>query len=451
MDQTCKNHPDRKAKKKCSHCHQYVCPECQWILQKKVYCGIYCYIKAHLFSVTRSTKPAKTAKSKKAAPPSWPGLITAAAYLLVLISLLALWHSNHTLKDQVRSLRDSIKTQSDLTRSSYPWCDSTNFNVTPVPKTMVESNTIDIDGSAPDGIIVTLKIDNKLKAVSMSKDGHFGFNNVELHYGSNEIVVQALSEEGKPLVLEKMLTVYGAPSVTYLSHSFTRGNIQEPDIALTFDGGSGDGAASDILDYLKSSNLHCTIFLTGEFLKRYPLVVQRIVADGHEIGNHTWSHPHLTTYNQNRQHNTFPGMTREKLQSELKRTADFFYNLTGRRMKPYWRAPYGEHNAEIRAWAAEIGYTHVGWTGGNGENMDTLDWVADSTQSIYKSSHEILQKLLSFGGGERSAANGGIILMHLDTNRQRDPAHKIIPELINSMQSRGYRFVTISDMMSEGQ
>jgi peptidoglycan/xylan/chitin deacetylase (PgdA/CDA1 family) len=123
--------------------------------------------------------------------------------------------------------------------------------------------------------------------------------------------------------------------------------------------------------------------------------------------------------------------------------------MTGKRMKPYWRAPFGEHNKEILSWAAEIGYLQVGWTVGNGENMDTLDWVADSTQSIYKSSREILQKLLSFGGGDKSAANGGIILMHLDTNRQRDPAHKIIPDLIGSMQGRGYRFVTISDMMSE--
>jgi peptidoglycan/xylan/chitin deacetylase (PgdA/CDA1 family) len=446
MDQVCKNHPNRKTKKKCSHCHQYICSECQWTLHKKIYCGISCYLKAYFHSILQHLKPPK--KAKKSTHSGFAKFFYFGFFAFFILFMVLLWNSNRKLDSKIVQLQAALKEQTQTTRSAYPWCDSTNFDVTSVPEAMVQKNTIGIEGEAPSGMIIGAKVNGRLKAVTLSKDNHFVFDNIELSYGSNEIIVQGLSEEGKPLVLEKLMTIYGSPSRSFLSRSFIRGNIQQRQIALTFDGGSGDGAARDILDYLKNANLRCTIFLTGHFLRRYPLLVQRMIADGHEIGNHTWSHPHLTTYAQNHRHLTLPGMTKERLQDELKKTADFFYNLTKHHMKPYWRPPYGEENAEIRSWASELGYTCVGWTMANGENMDTLDWVADSTENSYRSSKEILKKILTFGSRDKTGANGGIILMHLDTQRDHDPAHKMIPALIDSMQNRGYQFVTISEMMS---
>ena len=220
-------------------------------------------------------------------------------------------------------------------------------------------------------------------------------------------------------------------------------------IALTFDGGAGNGSTQKILDYLKDKNVRCTMFLTGGFIKRYPALTRRIVEDGHEVGNHTWSHPHLTTFAMNRRHNTLPDISRERLHEELRKTADLFLKTTGRRMVPYWRAPFGEHNLQIRRWAAELGYRQVGWTfgHGNGENMDTLDWVVDSTAAGYMTSQQILQKILDFGKDDPSGANGSIILMHLDTQRRNDPVYEIIPTLIDSLRERGYKLVTVSELM----
>src|SRR5262249_11414867 len=68
------------------------------------------------------------------------------------------------------------------------------------------------------------------------------------------------------------------------------------EVLVSFDGGSSDRGAVVILDALSRRGIRTTIFLTGEFIRRYPDVVHRIAADGHEVGNHTDTHPHLTTY-----------------------------------------------------------------------------------------------------------------------------------------------------------
>jgi peptidoglycan/xylan/chitin deacetylase (PgdA/CDA1 family) len=116
-----------------------------------------------------------------------------------------------------------------------------------------------------------------------------------------------------------------------------------------------------------------------------------------------------------------------------------------------WRAPYGEHNGEIRAWAAEPGYRHVGWTrdAASREDLDSRDWVADPTSSIYRSSREIRDRILGFGQGNGHGLNGGIVLMHLGTGRRSDPAHARLPEILDGLAARGYRLVTISDLLRD--
>ena len=74
-----------------------------------------------------------------------------------------------------------------------------------------------------------------------------------------------------------------------------RGAPGRRQIALTFDGGSSADALPELLAALRGASVKCTFFLTGEWVQRYPDSAKQIVADGHEIGNHTWSHPDLST------------------------------------------------------------------------------------------------------------------------------------------------------------
>jgi peptidoglycan/xylan/chitin deacetylase (PgdA/CDA1 family) len=195
--------------------------------------------------------------------------------------------------------------------------------------------------------------------------------------------------------------------------------------------------------------LPVTIFLTGDFIKKFPEITTRIVQEGHEVGNHTWNHPHLTSYAADKQNTTLPNVTREFLHDQLLRSAQLFEEVTGAKMAPFWRAPYGEHNAEIRQWAAELGYRHVGWTRGRSwqESMDTMDWVADTTSKAYHTSEEILSHLMKMADEETNGINGGIILTHLGSHRRDgDHFYTVLPRLISGLREKNYALVKISEL-----
>jgi len=84
--------------------------------------------------------------------------------------------------------------------------------------------------------------------------------------------------------------------------SLDNGATSKKLIALTFDGASHVNAVGAILDTLRSRNVKTTMFLTGGFIRKHPDLVQKIIADGHEVGNHTNSHPHLTAWATDRPH-----------------------------------------------------------------------------------------------------------------------------------------------------
>jgi len=244
----------------------------------------------------------------------------------------------------------------------------------------------------------------------------------------------------------------GPPSIPRVSREdFTRGSKATPEIAFTFDGHGDANVTGEILDILQARGVRATMFLGGQFIRLFPDLVRRMVAEGHEVGNHMDTHPHLTSYAVSRRHETLPGITPELLTDELRRADLCFRALTGRPMAPYWRAPYGEHNAEIRGWAAEAGFRHVGWTrgAGGGEDLDTRDWVADTSSRIYRTREEIAKRILAFDRGRPGGLNGGIVLMHLATERRTDRAHEILPQLLRQLQGQGYRLATISDLLAQ--
>jgi peptidoglycan/xylan/chitin deacetylase (PgdA/CDA1 family) len=239
------------------------------------------------------------------------------------------------------------------------------------------------------------------------------------------------------------------PAPRRSAEDVVRGNPRVPAIAFTFDGGDDANVAGEILDSLRTRGVRSTVFLTGQFIRRHPDIVRRIVMEGHEVGNHLDTHPHLTTYGQDRRQRTLPGVTREFLHDQFRRAEEGLRGLTGHHMAPFWRAPFGEHNGEIRAWAAEIGYRHISWTRGAGaaEDLDTRDWVADRSSRSYRSREEIVDRLLAFGQGRPEGLNGGIVLMHLGTNRRSDRPHEALPKILATLQGRGYRLVNVSELL----
>jgi len=216
--------------------------------------------------------------------------------------------------------------------------------------------------------------------------------------------------------------------------------------ALTFDAHQETRGARELLALLRERRLTATVFVTGQFAAANPELLRAVAADGHEIGNHTYSHPHLTTWAENRRHQTRPEITREHLQDELTRTAQAIRRAIGRDPSPFWRAPYGEHNRQIRGWAAELGLVHVDWTRGGTVSLDALDWVADPRSRLYLDPEAMLRRLLEFESRSGIPLAGGIVLMHLGSSREEPPLLEALPFFLDENDRRGLRPVPVGEL-----
>jgi peptidoglycan/xylan/chitin deacetylase (PgdA/CDA1 family) len=194
------------------------------------------------------------------------------------------------------------------------------------------------------------------------------------------------------------------------------------------------------------------MFLTGQFIRRHADVVGRIMAEGHEIGNHTFSHPHLTTYAQDHTQTVLPTVSEEFLRNELVKTDSLFRTMFGAPLAPLWRAPYGECNRVVCLWARHAGFLHVGWRQGKTWRLglDSNDWTPDEETPGYHSPQEVFNKIVGLAHSG-TGINGGIVLMHLNTARQNKEkqVHHVLGRLIDTLQAAGYRFVTVGEMLRE--
>lgn len=219
--------------------------------------------------------------------------------------------------------------------------------------------------------------------------------------------------------------------------NLVRGPQGRRQVCLTFDGGSNAEVADEVLDALRARGIRTTLFLTGAFIQRFPERVLRMVADGHEVGNHTWSHPHFAP-NGTRD----PQWTQARVQGELLAADAAFHRLTGRPMAPLWRAPYGEHTADIRRWAEAVGYRHIYWS----EGADTLDWATPRERSLYRSGQAILKRLKARMA--KPDGDGLIVLMHLGSERQAEdrPSNGLGAFLDEALRA-GWTFVPVSSYL----
>ena len=110
-------------------------------------------------------------------------------------------------------------------------------------------------------------------------------------------------------------------------------------------------------------------------------------------------------------------------------------------MQPLWRAPFGEENRALRGWALEMGYLHVRWSSLEGASLDSHDWVADEHSSLYKSSRRIMERLIQFPKLE-----GGIILMHMATEREEPPWQEL-PVFLDALEQRGLEPTTVTRLL----
>lgn len=191
----------------------------------------------------------------------------------------------------------------------------------------------------------------------------------------------------------------------------SRGNTNNPKIAFACNVFWGEEFLPDMLNTLDQENSKITFFIGGSWAKRYPDMLKDIASRGHELGNHTYSHPHPNN------------LTKQQNQEQITRTEELVKELTSVKTTLY-APPYGEYNDNVLAAAADLGYTTIMWS------IDTIDWQRPPVEVL---KNRVLKKI----------HNGAIILMH-----PTDPTAKALRELIKELKSKGYTITTVSDILN---
>jgi cellulose synthase/poly-beta-1,6-N-acetylglucosamine synthase-like glycosyltransferase/peptidoglycan/xylan/chitin deacetylase (PgdA/CDA1 family)/spore germination protein YaaH len=197
-------------------------------------------------------------------------------------------------------------------------------------------------------------------------------------------------------------------------------------IALTFDDGPDPEWTPQILDILKAKHVPATFFIIGEHAEMSPKLVQREVAEGHDVGNHTFTHPNLG--------DTPPGI----VALELNATQRLFEALTGRSMRLF-RAPYfgdaepttADELVPIQI-AQKMGYLSVGL------HIDPDDWQRPGTDQIV---NNVLNQIATTNTDRK----GQVVLLH-DAGGERSQTVAALPRIIDGLRAQGYEFVTVSTL-----
>lgn len=416
----CKNHPDKHSAKRCFHCKDHICSDCQLHLSHHLFCGNWCYLK---WQVSNYYKQFKLS-------PQFVFLFSA----LILSNLLIIIYFDLKISDFENRQKIDVQTESSV--------DSTVFKPARIDTSRLKfRHAIDIQVETENGMVVGLWRDGKFITTIESDSKPIIFPGQYLESGSNHFSIWQMNGDGNMALIDSFKINFSSSRIDYLSKYITKVKNSGKSLALTFDGGSIDSGTEPILEILRNENVACTMFLTGTFIKKYPYHVLTMISDGHEIGNHSYNHPHLTNLEIDGTTRTRENINRERLYNQLQMTDSLFFEVTGKHTIPYWRAPYGELNREILRWAAEAGYKHIGWS----ERCDTWDWVADTSSTLYRSNGEILEHILEVE--EKSGLEGKILLMHLGTEREYDFPYLTLQKMIQQLKERGYRFLRISELI----
>ena len=198
--------------------------------------------------------------------------------------------------------------------------------------------------------------------------------------------------------------------------SYSAVHVDGPFIAMTFDDGPSEKLTPELLDTLAQHHIHATFFVIGKNVVEHPEILQRAVREGHEVGNHSWSHP------------AFGKMRDESVRAELQKTDDAIRTAISAR-PVLMRPPYGSITARQKKWInSEFGYRTILW------DVDPFDWKRPGPAVV-------TSRIV------RETRPGSIILSH-DIH---PGTIKAMPGTFDQLQAKGFKFVTVSELIAMGK
>ncbi|MBI4301893.1 MAG: polysaccharide deacetylase family protein [Chloroflexi bacterium] len=202
-------------------------------------------------------------------------------------------------------------------------------------------------------------------------------------------------------------TTHGSP------HLLIRGPKGTHFIALTFDfGGKEKGTTEELLRILREHSLKATFFLTGQWIEANLELTRQMVAEGHEVGNHSFDHPDFTR------------ISRAEMIGQVKQTEKSFSRLTGTAMRPYFRPPFGAYNQEVLETLASLGYRVVYWS------LDSSDWRPETTAD------SVSERVT------KNVQGGDIVVFHGYIAKTT----QALPQIIAYLEASGHQLVPLSQL-----
>ena len=186
-------------------------------------------------------------------------------------------------------------------------------------------------------------------------------------------------------------------------------------ISISFDASWGGDQTMGILDLLDEYDAKATFFLVGIWVEKYPELVKEIAARGHEIGNHSAKHPHMTK------------ISEEKMREELRVMDDQLEALIGQRTKLF-RPPYGDYNDKVVTVCRDAGYEVVQWS------VDSLDWKNLGVQDLITKATKNVQP-------------GDIVLFHNDSKYILEA----LPTVLKTYKEQGFKLIPVGDILLQGE
>lgn len=188
-------------------------------------------------------------------------------------------------------------------------------------------------------------------------------------------------------------------------------DTQEKKVAITFDAAWGDEYTDQILDILEENGVKATFFLVGSWVDKYPDKVKKIFDKGHEIGNHSTTHPH------------FSQLSPLKMKEEIFKTSEKIRRITGKETNLF-RPPFGDYNSLVVKTVKEAGHYCIQW------DVDSIDWKDPGEDVIY---NRVVSRV----------TNGSIVLFH-NYAKQTPP---VLDKIIKELKKKGFQFVTVSELI----
>ncbi|MGH3145633.1 MAG: polysaccharide deacetylase family protein [Rubrobacter sp.] len=203
---------------------------------------------------------------------------------------------------------------------------------------------------------------------------------------------------------------------------FWRARTEERVVAMTFDDGPCHPYTNELMDIMDREGVRATFFMPGHNVRREPALAAE-VASQHAVGNHTYTHPHLTW------------SRTVKVRDELARGQEAIHEATGA-VPTIFRVPHGWYGPQVISTAEELGMRCVGWS------VMAWDWNRPPRETIER-------RIL------RGAGPGGITLLHdgqdTDAYPDADRSHTVaaVPRIISQLKESGYRFATVPELMAQ--